>query len=233
MTIRLNKYLSTMGVCSRREADRQIDNGNVTINGKVASLGDKVNDEDVVYYMNKPVVNSAKPVIIAFNKPKGIVCTSEKREKDNIVDFINYPSRIYPIGRLDKDSTGLILLTNRGEIVNGILKARNYHEKEYVVSLNRPYSRDFLKQMRNGVYLYELDTTTRKCEVRPISDRTFSIILTQGLNRQIRRMCKELGYRVESLNRIRVMNIELGDLPLGKYREIEGRELDILLKSIE
>jgi len=222
-----------MGVCSRREADRQIDNGNVTINGKVASLGDKVNDEDVVYYMNKPVVNSAKPVIIAFNKPKGIVCTSEKREKDNIVDFINYPSRIYPIGRLDKDSTGLILLTNRGEIVNGILKARNYHEKEYVVSLNRPYSRDFLKQMRNGVYLYELDTTTRKCEVRPISDRTFSIILTQGLNRQIRRMCKELGYRVESLNRIRVMNIELGDLPLGKYREIEGRELDILLKSIE
>lgn len=222
-----------MGVCSRREADRQIDNGNVTINGKVASLGDKVNDEDVVYYMNKPVVNSAKPVIIAFNKPKGIVCTSEKREKDNIVDFINYPSRIYPIGRLDKDSTGLILLTNRGEIVNGILKARNYHEKEYVVSLNRPYSRDFLKQMRNGVYLHELDITTRKCEVRPISDRTFSIILTQGLNRQIRRMCKELGYRVESLNRIRVMNIELGQLPLGKYREVEGRELDILLKSIE
>ncbi len=222
-----------MGVCSRREADRQIDNGNVTINGKVASLGDKVNDEDVVCYMNKPVVNSAKPVIIAFNKPKGIVCTSEKREKDNIVDFINYPSRIYPIGRLDKDSTGLILLTNRGEIVNGILKARNYHEKEYVVSLNRPYSRDFLKQMRNGVYLHELDTTTRKCEVRPISDRTFSIILTQGLNRQIRRMCKELGYRVESLNRIRVMNIELGQLPLGKYREVEGRELDILLKSIE
>ena len=222
-----------MGVCSRREADRQIDNGNVTINGKVASLGDKVNDGDVVCYMNKPVHNSAKPVIIAFNKPKGIVCTSEKREKDNIVDFINYPSRIYPIGRLDKDSTGLILLTNRGEIVNGILKARNYHEKEYVVSINRPYSRDFLKQMRNGVYLRELDTTTRKCEVRPISDRTFSIILTQGLNRQIRRMCKELGYRVESLNRIRVMNIELGDLPLGKYREIEGRELDILLKSIE
>ena len=151
----------------------------------------------------------------------------------NIVDFINYPSRIYPIGRLDKDSTGLILLTNRGEIVNGILKARNYHEKEYVVSLNRPYSRDFLKQMRNGVYLHELDTTTRKCEVRPISDRTFSIILTQGLNRQIRRMCKELGYRVEGMNRIRVMNVELGDLPLGKYREIQGKELDVLLKSIE
>ena len=208
-----------MGVCSRREADRQIDNGNVTINGKVASLGDKVNDGDVVCYMNKPVHNSAKP--------------AEKREKDNIVDFINYPSRIYPIGRLDKDSTGLILLTNRGEIVNGILKARNYHEKEYVVSLNRPYSRDFLKQMRNGVYLHELDTTTRKCEVRPISDRTFSIILTQGLNRQIRRMCKELGYRVEGMNRIRVMNVELGDLPLGKYREIQGKELDVLLKSIE
>lgn len=222
-----------MGVCSRREADRQIDNGNVTINGVVASLGDRVSVGDKVCFMGEEVLSSSEPVIIAFNKPKGIVCTAEKREKDNIVDYINYPSRIYPIGRLDKDSTGLILLTNRGEIVNGILKARNYHEKEYVVSLNRPYSRDFLMKMRNGIYLHELDTTTRKCEVRPIDDKTFSIILTQGLNRQIRRMVKELGYRVTSLNRIRVMNIELGNLPIGKYREVEGDELSILLRSIE
>lgn len=222
-----------MGVCSRREADRQIDNGNVTINGVVATLGDKVSEGDEVFFNGEKVESSDKPVIIAFNKPKGIVCTAEKREKDNIVDYINYPSRIYPIGRLDKDSTGLILLTNRGEIVNGILKARNYHEKEYIVSLNRPYSRDFLIKMRSGVYLHELDTTTRQCEVRPVDDKTFSIILTQGLNRQIRRMCKELGYRVTSLNRIRVMNIELGNLAVGKYREVEGEDLSILLKSIK
>ena len=222
-----------MGVCSRREADREIDKGNVTINGKVASLGDQVEEGDHVLFMGQEVVSKAKPVIIAFNKPKGVVCTADKRDKDNIVDFINYPTRIYPIGRLDKDSTGLILLTNRGEVVNGILKARNYHEKEYIVRLNRPYSRDFLHDMRTGVYLDELDTTTRKCSVEPVDDKTFSIILTQGLNRQIRRMCKTLGYKVVSLKRIRIMNIKLGSLEVGKYRELKGDELETLLGLIE
>ena len=215
------------------EADRQIDKGNVTINGKVAGLGDQVEDGDCVLYMGQKVTDRAKPVVIAFNKPKGIVCTADKREKDNIIDYIDYPTRIYPIGRLDKDSTGLILLTNRGEVVNGILKARNYHEKEYIVRLDRPYSREFLHDMRTGVYLEELDTTTRKCIVRPVDDRTFSIILTQGLNRQIRRMCKELGYRVVDLKRIRVINVRLGGLETGKYREVKGKELSVLLNEIE
>ena len=222
-----------MGVCSRREADRQIDKGNVTINGKVATLGDHYEEGDHVLYMGQEVAGKAEPVIIAFNKPKGIVCTADKREKDNIVDYINYPTRIYPIGRLDKDSTGLILLTNRGEVVNGILKAKNYHEKEYIVRLERPYSRDFLHDMRTGVYLEELDTTTRECSVEPIDDKTFSIILTQGLNRQIRRMCKTLGHRVVSLRRIRIMNVKLGNLKVGAYRELKGDELDKLLSAIE
>ncbi len=184
--------------------------------------------------LNGEIVKLGKtePVVLAFNKPKGIVCTTEKKEKDNIVDYINYPERIYPVGRLDKDSTGLILLTNRGEIVNGILKARNYHEKEYIVTLNRPYSKEFLMDMRNGVYLSELDTTTRKCMVRPMTDNTFSIVLTQGLNRQIRRMCKELGYRVTNLKRVRVMNIKLGKLKVGKYRKVEGEELNELIGLI-
>ena len=221
-----------MGVCSRREADRQIDKGNVTINGKVATLGDQVSEGDCVLYMGQEVIGKAKPVILAFNKPKGIVCTADKRDKNNIVDYINYPTRIYPIGRLDKDSTGLILLTNRGEVVNGILKARNFHEKEYIVRLDRPYSRDFLHDMRTGVYLEELDTITRKCSVEPIDEKTFSIILTQGLNRQIRRMCKALGYTVVSLRRVRIMNIKLGSLEVGKYRELKGDELEKLLMAI-
>ena len=173
------------------------------------------------------------PVVLAFNKPKGIVCTTEKREKDNIIDYINYPERIYPIGRLDKESSGLILLTNRGEIVNGILKARHYHEKEYIVTVNRTYSREFLANMRQGIYLSELGIKTRESTVKTIDDKTFSIILTQGLNRQIRRMCRELGYNVVGLKRVRIMNIRLDDLGVGKYREIKGEELDELLRMLE
>ena len=232
--IRLNKFLSGAGVCSRREADRLIESGAVTVNGNVAALGSQAEEGDEVRLNGEVIeLGKAEPVVLAFNKPKGIVCTTEKKEKDNIVDYINYPERIYPVGRLDKDSTGLILLTNRGEIVNGILKAKNYHEKEYIVTLNRPYSKEFLLDMRNGVYLSELDTTTRKCMVRPLSANTFSIVLTQGLNRQIRRMCKELGYRVTDLKRVRVMNIKLGNLSVGKYRKVEGDELEKLLRLIE
>lgn len=231
--IRINKYLSSRGVCSRREADRQIEKGNVLIDGRIASLGDEVDDDSVVLYCGNEVDCADEPVLIAFNKPKGVVCTSEKMEKNNIVDYINYPSRIYPIGRLDKDSTGLILLTNQGELVNGILKARNFHEKEYIVTVNRPYNNEFLIKMRNGVYLPELDVKTRKCEVRPIDNKTFSIVLTQGLNRQIRRMVKECGLRVCNLKRIRIMNIKLGNLKVGEYRKIEGEEYNNLLKNIK
>ncbi len=231
--IRINKYLSSRGVCSRREADRLIDGGRITVNGEVASLGIMVSVNDDVRLDGHRIVGGDEPVVLAFNKPEGIVCTSARDEKNNIIDYINYPTRIYPIGRLDKESSGLILLTNRGEIVNGILKAKNYHEKEYIVTLNKPYSTDFLKNMRRGVYLNELDVTTRPAQVRTIDDKTFSIILTQGLNRQIRRMCSELKYRVVKLKRIRIMNIMLGDLPKGKYRTVQGEELEQLISDIE
>ncbi len=221
-----------MGVCSRREADRQIANGNVKIDGRIATVGDQVSDGMEVYFCGKKVESKDEPVLLAFNKPRGIVCTSEKMEENNIVDYINYSSRIYPIGRLDKESTGLILLTNQGDIVNGILKARNFHEKEYIVKVNKKISSDFLVKMRNGIYLEELDATTRKCVVKSISDNTFSIILTQGLNRQIRRMVKACGYRVTSLKRVRVMNVKLGNLKEGEYRKVEGAEYQELMKLI-
>ncbi|MCR4610349.1 MAG: pseudouridine synthase [Lachnospiraceae bacterium] len=230
--IRLNKYLSAKGVCSRREADRLIDSGKVTVNGEIATLGCQVEEDDDVRLNGQRITGDVEPVVLAFNKPVGIVCTSEKREKDNIIDYINYPTRIYPVGRLDKDSSGLILLTNRGELVNGILKARNYHEKEYIVTLDRAYSKEFLANMRHGIYLSELGVKTRESIIKTIDDKTFSIILTQGLNRQIRRMCKELGYRVVKLKRIRVMNIKLGNLPKGEYREVKGEELDKLISML-
>lgn len=208
-----------------------ISDGRVTINGHLASLGSRVDTDDDVRLDGKNIIIDAKPVVLAFNKPVGVVCTSQVREKDNIIDYIGYPTRIYPVGRLDKDSSGLILLTNRGDIVNGILKSSNYHEKEYIVTLNRPYHKDFLCSMRQGVYLSELHIKTRKAKVKAIDDKTFSIILTQGLNRQIRRMCSELGYKVIKLKRVRIMNIKLNDLREGQYREIVGEELDTLLIS--
>lgn len=224
MEERINKWLSNAGACSRREADRLIEAGKVTINGITAELGSKVEDGDSVEINGRKVNPVRKRIIIAFNKPAGIVCTTDRiREKDNIIDYINYPERIYPIGRLDKDSEGLILLTNDGSVVNGILKARYHHEKEYVVTLTRPFDNDFIEKMSAGVNLG--DEVTRKCKVTPVSKVTFKIVLTQGINRQIRRMCEALGYRVRYLKRIRIMHIELGSLPTGKYRDLTHSEM--------
>ena len=233
MATRINKYLSEVGYCSRRRADRLIEEGKVTINGKVTEIGSKVEDDDKVEVEGQRIkkLTKQKKIYLAFNKPVGIVCTTNRRiESHNIIDFIKYPKRIFPIGRLDKDSEGLIFLTNDGDIVNKILRARNNHEKEYIVSVNRPINREFIKRMSNGVKI--LDTTTKNCLVKQLSQKKFKIILTQGLNRQIRRMCEFLGYKVQSLKRVRIMNIKL-DLPPGKYREFTKEELLELNKSIE
>jgi 23S rRNA pseudouridine2604 synthase len=228
---RINKYLSEAGYCSRRDADKLIEDGRVTINGEVPLMGTKIVEGDVVKVDGKSVFKKdEKAVYLVLNKPRGIVCTTDTRvEKDNIIDFLNYPKRIFPIGRLDKASEGLILLTNDGDIVNKILRARNNHEKEYIVQVNKPIDKDFVKKMSQGVPI--LDTVTRPCKVEQLSRVRFKIILTQGLNRQIRRMCEYLGYHVQQLKRVRIMNIHL-DLPNGKYREMtkeEFRELNNLL----
>lgn len=222
--IRINKYLSEAGVCSRREADRQIAAGQVTINGRIALMGDKVSPGDRVMYGKKLVSKEEEIILIAVNKPTGIVCTAEKREKDNIVDYVNYPKRIYPIGRLDKNSHGLILMTNQGELVNQMMRSRNFHEKEYIVRVNREVSKAFIQGMAKGVYLEQLDVSTRPCQVQKVGKYTFRIILTQGLNRQIRRMCETFQYRVVDLKRVRIMNIRLGNLKAGAYRKITSEE---------
>ncbi|MDT0559648.1 23S rRNA pseudouridine(2604) synthase RluF [Ichthyenterobacterium sp. W332] len=228
---RLNKYLSELGYCSRREADRLIDAGRVTVNDQIPEKGLKVSHNDVVKVDNKLVkVRSEDFVYIALNKPIGIVCTTDtKVEKDNIIDFINYPKRIFPIGRLDKPSEGLILLTDDGDIVNKILRASNNHEKEYVVKVDKPISQTFIKRMSNGVPI--LDTVTKKCKVEKLSKYEFKIILTQGLNRQIRRMCEYLDYDVLALKRTRIMNIKL-DIPVGDYRALRVEELKTLNELI-
>ncbi|SFH58701.1 23S rRNA pseudouridine2604 synthase [Pseudobutyrivibrio sp. OR37] len=232
--IRLNKFLSDAGVCSRRAADKAIEAGKVLVNGKPAVMGQRIISTDQVVFEGQIVSNdNKKPVLIAYNKPAGIVCTAEKREKNNIIDHINYSERIYPIGRLDKDSTGLILLTNQGDLVNKIMRAVNAHEKEYVVSVDKEITGDFIKKMSDGVYLDELEVTTRKCKVRKLSKNEFNIILTQGLNRQIRRMCQMLGYKVKTLKRIRIMNIELGNLKEDTYRDVTAEEIAILNKMLE
>ncbi|TAJ15020.1 23S rRNA pseudouridine(2604) synthase RluF [Marinilabiliaceae bacterium JC017] len=221
---RINKYLSEVGYCSRRAADKLINEGRVTINGKVPEMGTKISAGDEIRVNGKLISKPKdKPVYIAFNKPIGIVCTTDtKVEKDNIIDYINYPKRIFPIGRLDKPSEGLIFLTSDGDIINKILRARNNHEKEYVVTVNKPITNDFIQKMSNGVPI--LDTVTRKCKVERISKYTFKIILTQGLNRQIRRMSEYLGYKVLKLKRIRIMNVPL-DVPIGKWRYLTSKEL--------
>lgn len=225
---RINKFLSEIGYCSRRAADKLIEQGRVKINGEVPLMGTKVSDEDEVS-VNGKVVHRAKKkkmVYIAFNKPRGIVCTTDQaREKDNIIDYINYPTRIFPIGRLDKPSEGLIFLTNDGDIVNKILRARNNHEKEYKVSVDKPVTKEFVEAMQNGVPI--LDTITRKCRVKQAGKKTFEIILTQGLNRQIRRMCEYLGYEVKRLKRVRIMNMKL-DVKVGEYRDFTASELNTL-----
>lgn len=229
--MRLNKYLSDAGFCSRRKADRLTEEGRVTVNGRRAVMGDQVEETDVVCVDGHVVVPEQRKVYLAFHKPRGIVCTAEKREKNNVVDYLNYPVRIYPVGRLDKESEGLLLLTNDGEIVNGILRARNFHEKEYQVWVDRPVTEEFLQQMAAGVPI--LDTVTRPCKVRKRREKCFSIVLTQGLNRQIRRMCEALGYRVERLKRVRIMNIRLDGLEPGQYRELTGEELAELKRQIQ
>ncbi|MEN9400407.1 MAG: rRNA pseudouridine synthase [Bacteroidota bacterium] len=224
---RINKYLSEVGYCSRRASDKLINEGRVRINGLVPELGTKVMPGDVVSVDGKVINEPTKDFIyIAFNKPIGIVCTSDTiREKDNIIDFINYPQRIFPIGRLDKPSEGLIFLTNDGDIVNKILRARNNHEKEYEVTVNKPITKAFIQRMSGGIPI--LGTVTRKCYVKQNSTYTFTIILTQGLNRQIRRMCEFLDYRVTKLKRVRIMNIKL-DVPVGKWRYLDQDEIIVI-----
>lgn len=227
---RLNKFLSEVGYCSRREADKLIDQGRVTINGKVPEMGTKVSPGDEVRVDGETISKpKEKHVYLAFHKPVGIVCTTAQNEKDNIIDYINYPKRIFPIGRLDKPSEGLILLTSDGDIVNKILRARNNHEKEYIVTVNKLISPQFIKRMGNGIPI--LDTVTRKCEVEQINKYDFRIVLTQGLNRQIRRMCEYLGYEVTRLKRIRIMNISL-DTPVGEWRYLTEKELDVINSDV-
>lgn len=228
--VRINKFLSEAGICSRREADRAIAEGKVKIDGVTAVMGAKVTKDNVVTYQGKPVKKEEKLVLIAFNKPVGIVCTTDSREPDNIVDFIQYGMRIYPIGRLDKDSEGLILLTNDGNIVNKILRAENKHEKEYIVTVNKEITAEFIKNMSAGVPI--LDTVTNPCKVTQMDKYTFRIILTQGLNRQIRRMCEYYDYRVMHLQRIRIMNIRLGRLKTGNYRNVTEKEIEELNQLI-
>lgn len=230
--IRINKFLSEAGVCSRREADRQVADGNVTVDGRTAEVGTRVLPGQTVYFCGRPVQKEEEMILLAFHKPAGIVCTAEKREKNNVIDYLNYPKRIYPVGRLDKDSEGLLLLTNNGDIVNKMMRAGNMHEKEYIVTVNKPVTDAFLRGMAGGVPLVELGATTRKCRVERIGKKEFRIVLTQGLNRQIRRMCEYFGYRVVKLMRVRIMNIELGNLESGKYREVTAEEYGKLQKLI-
>ena len=230
--VRINKYFSEVGYLSRREADRLIEQKRVTINGAIAEMGSRVAPTDEVRLNGKLIeAKGNKQVYIAFNKPRGIVCTTDsRREKNNIIDYINYPERIFPIGRLDKDSQGLIFLTSDGDIVNKILRAGNNHEKEYLVTVKQPITKSFIYKMGNGVPI--LDTVTKKCYVEQIDKFTFRIILTQGLNRQIRRMCEQLGNKVVELKRYRIMNIDL-DIPIGKWRYLTKKELDEIFRLVK
>lgn len=228
--MRLNKYLSDAGVCSRREADRLVEEGKILVDGVPATLGMQVTEEQEILVNGKRVEREEKKILLVFHKPRGVECTTSPKVKNNVISYIGYPIRIYYVGRLDKDSEGLLLLTNEGELVNKIMRAGNCHEKEYVVTVDKPITREFIQKMKNGVPV--LGTVTRKCQVSRTGERTFRIILTQGMNRQIRRMCEYLGYRVKRLKRIRVMNICLGDLPVGKYREATEEERKVLRELI-
>ena len=227
--MRLNKYLSETGMCSRREADQWIEAGRVTVNGARAMLGTQVAEGDEVRVDGQPLRGKPRRVYLALNKPVGIECTTDRDVPGNIVDFVGYPERIFPIGRLDKDSEGLILLTNDGDIVNTVLRAEHEHEKEYVVSVDRPLTGAFLAGMAAGVPI--LDTVTNPCRITQVGRNTFRIVLTQGLNRQIRRMCEHFGYTVRSLRRVRIMHVHLGDLPVGRWRPLTATELGGLLPA--
>lgn len=232
--IRINKYLSEAGVCSRREADAWIEKGRVRIGEKMASFGDRVLEGETVYVDGKAIELEQESILLLVHKPVGIVCTTtEKQGKNNIVTYLKYPKRIYPVGRLDKDSSGLLLMTNQGELVNDIMRAGNYHEKEYEVEIYGKIKDEFLKKMSRGVYLEELDRRTRACKVWKTGEHTFRIILTQGMNRQIRRMCSTLGEQVRTLKRIRIMNLTLGELKPGEYRKITKEEMRELLAQLK
>ena len=225
----LNKFLSERGVCSRREADRLIGEGRVAVNGQTAQLGQKLEDDDQVTVDGRVVGDAAGEIFLAVNKPRGVVVTTDRSHGDRVLeDLVNCGTRVFAVGRLDKESDGLILMTNNGEASNRIQKARNLHEKEYIVTVDRAVTDAFLKAMGNGVYLEELDRTTRPCRVEKAGRCCFHIVLTEGMNRQIRRMCEALGYKVTALRRIRIMNILLGDLPAGAYRELSPEEVRIL-----
>ena len=230
MDVRINKYLSEAGYCSRREADRLIVRGIVEINGKPALIGSKVSEKDIVTVSGKKIRNKIEMVYLAFNKPLGIISTTDQAIKDNIIDYMHYSKRIFHIGRLDRDSEGLILMTNDGDIVNDILRAENNHEKEYIVHVDRKLSPDFCDKMSKGVPI--LDTITKPCFVEKISEKSFKIILTEGLNRQIRRMCEYFGYQVTHLKRIRIMHIKL-DIPVGKYRSLTDQEKTKLFELLQ
>ncbi len=230
-SVRLNKAISDSGFCSRREADTFIEKGRVTVNGEKSGLGDRVMPGDEIRVDGKLITENSSEVFIMLNKPVGITCTTDTRFDDNVVDFIKHPERIFPVGRLDKPSDGLLLLTNQGDIVNKILRAGNKHEKEYIVKVDRPVTDEFIKRMGSGIPI--LDTVTKRCKVERISRFEFRIILVQGLNRQIRRMCEYLGYEVVALQRIRIMNLELGNLPLGQWRDLTSEELKTLKESVK
>lgn len=228
--MRINKYLSEAGIVSRRGADKWIEDGRITINGQLAELGSKVEDGDEVHADGKLVKAEEQLVYLALNKPVGITSTTERHIKGNVVDFVNHPLRVFHIGRLDKDSDGLLLLTNDGDIVNEILREENGHEKEYIVTVDQPITKEFIRQMESGVPI--LDTVTKPCKVKQLGPRKFNMTLTQGLNRQIRRMCSALGYNVRKLQRTRIMNIHLGDLPNGQWRDLTDEELSEMFKML-
>lgn len=235
METRLNRYLSECGASSRRGADRLVEEGRVRINGRVAVLGDKVSDGDAVEVDGKPVRPPEKDILLAFNKPRGITCTEDRSDPTNIVDYLRYPTRVHTVGRLDKDSEGLILLTNNGELANRVMRSKGEHEKEYVVTVDKEVTDKFLKAMSKGVPIVMADgevRVTKKCEVTRVDDHTFRIVLRQGLNRQIRRMCESFDMKVKKLVRVRVMNIELGDLPAGRYRDLTDGERKELLEKL-
>lgn len=229
-SISLNKYISSTGICSRREADRFIEEGLVKINGKIAQKGNRVFPDDQVLLKGNPLKAKPPALYLAFNKPVGIVCTTDPREPKNIINFINHPQRLFPIGRLDKPSQGLIFLTNDGDIVNKILRAGNQHEKEYIVTVDQPINGRFLQRMSQGIPI--LGTVTQKCFVEQLGKATFRIILTQGLNRQIRRMCEYLGYEVTKLKRVRIMNVDLAGLKVGAWRELTPQEISGINKMV-
>lgn len=229
-SVNLNKYISSTGICSRREAEKLIVDGFVTINDKPTQLGNRVFEGDVVKIKGEALNTKPKTLYLAFNKPVGIVCTTDIKERKNIVDFINHPQRLFPVGRLDKPSEGLIFLTNDGDIVNKILRAGNNHEKEYIVTVKQPITSEFIKKMGGGLPI--LDTVTKKCEVTKLNDNTFKIVLTQGLNRQIRRMCDYLNYEVTSLKRTRIMNVNLEGIKVGEWRELTEKEMLLINNMI-